>query len=301
MEKLICNCSIDGISLEHMVRYGKFDMRIKHFHDEYEIFYILEGKRLFFFNNRTFVAEKGDLILIDSNLIHMTKSVSDDTSGHNRIIIYVTSEKMKAIDKVYPSLQLVKFFHKHTGVFHLTPAQQDNFMQLYYFFKQECNKRLHAYQPAVELAVINYFITLTRDFNSTQTEPAQLPANEKYRHVYDIADFLSQNCEQQWNLDDIAQKFYLSKYYVCRLFKDVTGYSINEYINIHRVQKAQWYLTETTMSISEIAGQIGFGSMTHFEKIFKTYTSMTPLQYRKSGHIFAHTDLLPNPKKRGTQ
>ena len=63
----------------------------------------------------------------------------------------------------------------------------------------------------------------------------------------------------------------------------------------------QWYLTETTMSISEIAGQIGFGSMTHFEKIFKTYTSMTPLQYRKSGHIFAHTDLLPNPKKRGTQ
>ena len=284
-----------------MVRYGKFDMRIKHFHDEYEIFYILEGKRLFFFNNRTFVAEKGDLILIDSNLIHMTKSVSDDTSGHNRIIIYVTSEKMKSIDKVYPSLQLVKFFHKHTGVFHLTPAQQDNFMQLYYFFKQECNKRLHAYQPAVELAVINYFITLTRDFNSTQTEPAQLPANEKYRHVYDIADFLSQNCEQQWNLDDIAQKFYLSKYYVCRLFKDVTGYSINEYINIHRVQKAQWYLTETTMSISEIAGQIGFGSMTHFEKIFKTYTSMTPLQYRKSGHIFAHTDLLPNPKKRGTQ
>ena len=162
MEKIICNCSIEGISLEHIIRYGKFDMRIKHFHDEYEIFYILEGKRLFFFNNRTFIAEKGDLILIDSNSIHMTKSLSDDTSGHNRVIIYVTSKKLKDMDKTYPSLQLVKFFQKHTGVFHLSPIQQDNFMQLYYFFKQECQKRLHAYQPAVELAVIHYFISYTR-------------------------------------------------------------------------------------------------------------------------------------------
>ena len=103
-------------------------MRVKHFHDEYEIFYILEGERLFFFNNRSFVAKKGDLILVDSNLIHMTKSFSNDTSGHNRIILYVTSEKMQEIDNTYPSLKLVKFFHKHTGVFHLTPAQQDNFM-----------------------------------------------------------------------------------------------------------------------------------------------------------------------------
>ena len=87
MEKITCYDKVDGISLEHMVRYGKFDMRVKHFHNEYEIFYILEGERLFFFNNRNFVAGKGDLILIDSNLIHMTKSVSDEDTGHNRIIL----------------------------------------------------------------------------------------------------------------------------------------------------------------------------------------------------------------------
>lgn len=278
-----------------MVRYGKFDMRVKHFHDEYEIFYILEGERVFFFNNRTFTAGKGDLILIDSNLIHMTKSVSNDTSGHNRIIIYVTSEKMNKIDKTYPSLQLVNFFHKHIGVFHLTPTQQDNFMKLYYFFKQECNKRQHAYKPAVELAVINYFISLTRELDTIHLEQSHQQIDEKYKHVYDIADFLSKNCEQQWTLEDIAQKFFLSKYYICRLFKDVTGYSINEYLNIHRVQKARHYLTETTMSISEIAGQIGFGSMTHFEKVFKTYTTMTPLKYRRAGHIYVPPMLPLNP------
>lgn len=63
---------IEGISLEQMVRYGKFDMRVKHFHNQYEIFYIIEGERLFFFNNREYVARSGDLILVDTNLIHMT-------------------------------------------------------------------------------------------------------------------------------------------------------------------------------------------------------------------------------------
>mgnify|MGYP000317364557 CR=1 FL=1 len=157
MEKITCYDKVDGISLEHMVRYGKFDMRVKHFHNEYEIFYILEGERLIFFNNRNFVAGKGDLILIDSNLIHMTKSVSDEDTGHNRIILYVTREKMQTIDKTYPALQLVRLFHQHSGVFHLTPQQQDNFMELYYLFRSECKQKKRAYKQAVELAVVSYF------------------------------------------------------------------------------------------------------------------------------------------------
>ena len=235
MEKITCYDKVDGISLEHMVRYGKFDMRVKHFHNEYEIFYILEGERLFFFNNRNFVAGKGDLILIDSNLIHMTKSVSDEDTGHNRIILYVTREKMQAIDKTYPALQLVRFFHQHSGVFHLTPEQQDNFMKLYYLFRSECKQKKRAYKQAVELAVVSYFLHLTRDLDKLSPENPQLPRDGKYKHVYEIADYLSQNCEQNLSLDEIAEQFYLSKYYMCRLFKEVTGYSISEYINIHRI------------------------------------------------------------------
>ena len=67
MEKVTFYGEIEGISLEQMVRYGKFDMRVKHFHNQYEIFYIIEGERLFFFNNREYVARSGDLILVDTN------------------------------------------------------------------------------------------------------------------------------------------------------------------------------------------------------------------------------------------
>lgn len=295
MEKVTYYATIDGISLEHMVRYGKFDMRVKHFHNEYEIFYILEGERLFFFNNRNFIASKGDLILVDTNLIHMTKSVSEDDTGHNRIILYVSSDRMQDLDRKYPTLQLVRFFHQHYGVYHLTPQQQEHFMDLYYFFKQECKEKERNYKQAVELAVTSYFLQLTRELDYHAQESPLNPDDGKIRHVYEIADYLSEHCEEALSLDDLAAKFFLSKYYTCRVFKEVTGYTISEYTNIHRIQKAKRYLEETDMSVAEIADQVGYGTMTHFEKTFKTYMTVSPLKYRKTLNIVTHTNLPTNP------
>ena len=295
MEKVTYYASIDGISLEHMVRYGKFDMRVKHFHNEYEIFYILEGERLFFFNNRNFIASKGDLILVDTNLIHMTKSVSEDDTGHNRIILYVSSSRMQDLDRKYPTLQLVRFFHQHFGVYHLTPGQQEQFMDLYYLFKQECREKEHNYKQAVELAVTSYFLRLTRELDYQAQEGPLGPDIGKYRHVYEIADYLSEHCEETLSLDDLAARFFLSKYYACRVFKEVTGYTISEYINIHRIQKAKRYLEETDLSVARIADLVGYGTMTHFEKTFKTYMTVSPLKYRKTLNIVTHTNHPANP------
>lgn len=294
MEKISYFAEIEGISLEHMVRYGKFDMRVKHFHNEYEIFYILEGERLFFFQNRNFIAKKGDLILVDSNLIHMTKSVSDDDTGHNRIILYVSSDKMKEIDKKNPPLKLVPFFHQHYGVYHLTPKQQEEFMDLYYFFKQEHKDKKRYFKQAIELAVISYFIKLTRELDDSSPERPLHQNEGKYKNVYAIADYLSENYTQNISLEDLAEHFFLSKYYICRVFKEVTGYNVNEYIHINRIQYAKQLLEETDRSIADISEIVGYGSVTHFEKMFKTYMTISPLKYRKTLNVITYTNLPTN-------
>ncbi len=294
MEKITYFAAIDGISLEHMVRYGKFDMRVKHFHNEYEIFYILEGERQFFFQNRNFVAKKGDLILVDTNLIHMTKSVSEDDTGHNRIILYVSSEKMKEIDQKYPTLKLVQFLHQHYGVYHLTPEQQDDFMNLYYFFKQEAKDKKRNFKQAIELAITSYFLKLTRELDSSSLERPLNSGEGKYKNVYAIADYISENCTHEISLEDLAERFYLSKYYICRVFKEVTGYNVNEYIHINRIQYAKRLLEETDRSIADISEIVGYGSVTHFEKMFKVYMTISPLKYRKTLNIVTYTNLPTN-------
>lgn len=295
MEKVVYYAEMEGISLEHMVRNGKFDMRVKHFHNEYEIFYILEGERLFFFNNRNYLASKGDLILVDTNLIHMTKSVTEEDQGHNRIILYIGKGKLQELSEKFPALGLVRFFQDNYGVYHLNKDQQYLFMQMYEHLQTEFSKKHRNYKYAIELEILSYFLKLVRDISHKNQETPQFGSESKYRTAYAVADYLSENCQETISLEDLSSHFYLSKYYICRVFKEVTGYTISEYINIHRIKKAKRYLEETDMSISSIAHALGYESITYFEKMFKTYMTISPLKYRKTLNTVTHTNIPTNP------
>lgn len=290
MEKVTFYGEIEGISLEQMVRYGKFNMRIKHFHNQYEIFYIIEGERLFFFNNREYIARAGDLILVDTNLIHMTKSVTAEDTGHNRVILYITKDKMDSFDRQYPSLQLVRFFHEHYGVYHLDKTQQAMFLTLYRNLRLAMTNREHNYKTGIELEILSWLFKLMAYASGQEQTLPNASDHAKYRTAYAVADYLSENCEKKLSLDELAGHFYLSKYYLCRIFKEITGYTISEYANIHRIRKAKRYLEETDMSISEIAHVLGYESLTYFEKIFKSYMTLSPLKYRKTLNTVTYTN-----------
>ena len=61
----------DGISVEQLIRYSRFNMNVKHFHNQYEIFYIIEGERQFFFDNKSYNAYAGDIAILDTNLMRI--------------------------------------------------------------------------------------------------------------------------------------------------------------------------------------------------------------------------------------
>ncbi len=295
MEKVTYYGETDGIALEQMIRYGKFDMHVKHFHTQYEIFYIVQGERVFFFNNREYIARSGNLILINSNLIHMTKSVAGSNDGHNRIILYITRGKMETYDKQFPSLQLVSFFDNHYGVYHLDSEQQVLILTLFRSLRHMLTSKEHNYKTGIDLNILLWFFRLIAFVHKQNQEFPHDSDNPKHRTAYAIADYLSENCERTVSLDELADRFYLSKSYICRIFKEVTGYTVSEYINIHRIRKAKRYLEETDMSISEIAHALGYDSLTYFERMFKTYMTLSPLKYRKTLNTVTYTNI-PNPE-----
>ncbi|MGN0297991.1 MAG: AraC family transcriptional regulator [Lachnospiraceae bacterium] len=292
MEKVTFYGEMEGISLEQMVRFNKFDMRVKHFHPQYEIFYIVEGKRVFFFNNREYLAQSGDLILINSNLIHMTKSLSNSNEGHNRIILYVTKEKMCAFDEKFPSLHLVQFFDNYYGVYHLNAEQQALFLNMTNYVRHAFTNKGHDFKTGIELEVLSYLFKMKQYVQKHYKEMLPVRETFKYPIVYDIADYLSAHYEENISLDQLCDQFYLSKSYICRIFKEATGYTISEFINIHRIRKAQRYLEETDLTIAEIAHKLGYESTTYFERLFKNYNTLSPLKYRKTKNTVTYTNQL---------
>ncbi len=293
MDKLLYFSEIDGICIERMQRIGKFDMNIKHFHNQYEIFYLLEGERQFFFDNRSYEVKSGSLILVNENAIHMTRASSDEEQGHDRIILYITKEKMRELDTLFPTINLVKFFREQYGVFHLTPQQQKQFLTFYETLKAEFNHKDTHSDTMIALKIVMYFIEFMRKNQSHQRLDVASNSSPKYKTIYAVSDYISEHYTEPISLESLASHFFLSKYYLCRSFKEVTGYGINEYVHIHRIQKAKQLLEETSLSISEISQSVGYESLSHFEKIFKTYMTMSPLKYRKTLNTVTYTNDIP--------
>lgn len=296
MEKLIYFSEIDGITLEHMQRIGKFDMNVKHFHNEYEIFYLIEGERQFFFDNRSYKATSGSLILVNENAIHMTRTTSAEDAGHDRIILYIGKTKMEELNALFPNINLIKFFREQYGVFQLTPDQQQQFISFYHSLKEDFDHRDTHSLPMISMKIIMYFIDFMRKNQRHTLNDGSCDTHTKYNTIYKVSEYISEHYTDSLSLESLANAFFLSKYYLCRSFKEVTGYGINEYIHIHRIKRAKQLLEETSLSISEISQALGYESLTHFEKIFKTYMTLSPLKYRKTLNIITYTnDLTPNP------
>jgi AraC-like DNA-binding protein/ligand-binding sensor protein len=95
--------------------------------------------------------------------------------------------------------------------------------------------------------------------------------------------FINENYNRKISLKEIASASGLSAPYFSTIFKEEMGENLSSYLNRLRVEKACRLLTETAMSLNEIAGSCGFEDQSWFSKIFKSFTGISPGKYRVQG------------------
>jgi AraC-like DNA-binding protein/ligand-binding sensor protein len=95
--------------------------------------------------------------------------------------------------------------------------------------------------------------------------------------------FIMENFTHKISLHKIAEASGLSAPYFSTIFKEEMGENLSGYLNRLRVEKACHMLTETELTLSEIASSCGFEDQSWFSKIFKNYTGISPGKYRGQG------------------
>lgn len=98
--------------------------------------------------------------------------------------------------------------------------------------------------------------------------------------VAKIKEIIDRRYSEKLSLSDIASEVFLTPTYICLLFKEDTGITINEYITRVRMAKARDFLQNTDMKFSDIAECIGYSDASYFSKLFKRYEGMLPSEYR---------------------
>ena len=111
---------------------------------------------------------------------------------------------------------------------------------------------------------------------------ASFETDLKYTKINEISTYIYGHSHEDITLATLAKQFYINKSYLSRIFKEVTGFTVNEYINTNRILNAQKLLSEhSDLNITQIAYTVGYKSITDFERMFMRYTETTPMKYRK--------------------
>lgn len=103
--------------------------------------------------------------------------------------------------------------------------------------------------------------------------------SKRQQFLYDVLNYLEQNYRYPLCLKAIADLVHLNPRYLSRLFKEMTGLTIQQYLIRLRIGKAKKLLCATSYSITDIALETGFCDCQHFCKVFKQLEGITPTQY----------------------
>ena len=104
--------------------------------------------------------------------------------------------------------------------------------------------------------------------------------------IKDAIHFINLNLNKNLTLKAIASNISVSSQYLSTLFKQEVGQSLTEFIAKNRLEQAKYFLKESSLSISEIASEVGYADLNYFSKVFKKHYGVTPSTYREEGSLF---------------
>lgn len=260
--------------------YGNISMETTHFHDAYEIYYLLEGERNYFIKDKIYHVQKGDIIFIDIKEIH--KTLDAGAPIHERILISFKKSYLNNILVEKNNYQLLTTcFHQKAYVLRLDSKQQELIKNILFKMLEEnknetCNSSIYLKIMLTELLIVSgrlFQDTPHHNFENT---------NPTFNKISEIISYINENYMQNLTLDFISKNFFISTWYLSRTFKKVTGLTLSEYINNIRIKESEKILLNTKLSITIISEKVGYDSITHFGRVFKSITGVSPLKYRKT-------------------
>ena len=214
--------------------------------------------------------KKNGLYFIYGRAIHFV--VPEDINRYNHsIIILNTAETEKLFKNLQMSEEYKKIFTQNGGLFcELSPEsviEADSvFLNIKNILQDDKMQYARLASELVKLSQIG--------LNHAEGD------NKSGDKISDIISYISDNAFKKITIDDICKELHISKYHLCRIFKENTGVTIGDFIKNRRLSVAKQLLADTDMKITEIAQKCCFSDNSFFTKTFSSEFGVTPTEYR---------------------
>lgn len=257
-----------------------------HFHNEYELLYVIDGFGTSYVADSIEPFQSGDLALMGSNLPHFWKS---DESYYNEsskrnvkyIVIQFPSDFFKDQISKYPEFQLIGdlFERSSQGIRFLPEFAKGISRKIIRITKSSGMERIVLLMQLLQkLAETKDYVLLAGEYyNQDKLEMG----NDRLTKVL---HYIGTRYQHKIELEKVAEMANLHPSAFCRFFKEKTGKSLIEYVNDMRVGYACKLIIENRQSISQVCFESGFNNLSNFNRTFKKQTGFTPSGYYEEFH-----------------
>lgn len=254
---------------------AKFEGVPVHQHDFYEVYFFISGNVEYNVEGKSYHLKKGDILLINPLELHQPR-ISADQHSYERIVLW--------IDKNYLSLlcsnetSLTRCFDNsnpdHTNLLRLSQSQQDFLSEKLFELLKESGEKNYGSELACKAALTRFLVELNRISLSYESR-SEKPVSPL---VSSVLEYINSHYCEKLSLSDLADKFFVSKYYLSHIFNSVVGTSLHRYITLKRLIHAKQMLSSGIRPTSA-AQNCGFNDYAGFYRAFVAEFGVTPKEY----------------------
>lgn len=249
-----------------------------HFHPEYEIVYISNGKGKRHIGDHISYYEDGDLIFLGPDLPHFgfTEKIMEE---HLEIVLQMKEDFMGPEFLSKPEMhQIAQLFDRARQgiIFHgATKEEAGSILSRMV--------RLQGFPRFMGLLELLHLLATSNEYEILNANSFAFEVNSQdYPRIQAIYSYVESNFKEHISLDQMAKKVNMTPPAFSRYFKRLTGKTFIQFVNEYRIAYACKQLGEEDLPISEISFESGFNNISHFNKQFKLITGETPRNYRKN-------------------
>ncbi len=254
--------NIPCVFLPDIKRTKYFCNKQTNWHENLEIQLCTKGCGYVLLNGERYEMKKGDIIVVNSNVVHYTGA--DEDMRYNCLIIDSALCRSAMID--------------HTELNFKTQNNSPVILQAFEEIEKVYNSEELCKTAILQTAVLKILIELRTNYTVSQNCAKR--NSHRFEEIKKTIKYIRENYSQKITLDELSKKVYTDKYSLSKKFKAATGSTIVQYINSYRCEKAIELIREGS-TINEAAIKCGFNNMSFFTRTFKGYTGKLPSWYAK--------------------
>lgn len=253
-------------------------------HDFNEIVIIASGRGVYLIDGHEYVVSTGDVFLVQGYQKHYFKE-------HEDLVVYKVmyssdslpwpEKEFKSIPGYHAVFMLEPHYrskHKFESRLHLERRGLEKLESIINTMLNEIETKGHGFEAELITNLYRIVVFLSRSYSNH----ARSSTGKSILRVAEVIGELERSFSKPWTLSELARFACMSEGNLMRVFKEATGQSPIDYLISLRLQRAVILLEGRSITISEIAFEVGFNDSNYFTRCFKKKMGMTPGKYRVS-------------------